>query len=108
VLPGSDHVVLIETLHAALLDLSRLLAGRGFSEDDALGFAFMHNAKLGLGLWFTSEVKARLGGANAAQYRGGANAAEYRGGLRGTDVLEIDALLAMYFLSAYREIGEEE
>ena len=88
--PGTDPASLIETLHAVLLDLIRQLACRGFSEDDALGFAFMHNAKLGLGLWFTSEVKLRLAG------------------LRGTELLEIDALLGMYFLSVYRETGEEE
>jgi hypothetical protein len=96
---GTDSAALMETLHAALLDLSRLLAGRGFAEDDALGFAFMHNAKLGLGLWFTSEVKMRLDAPSAP---------EDGGGLRGSEILEIDALLGMYFLSAYRETVEEE
>jgi len=96
--PGTDYASQILALHAALLDLARLLAGRAFSEDDALGFAFMHNPKLGLGLWFTSEVKIRL---EAAKGPGGDVGAA-------ADVLETDALLAMYFLSAYRETGEED
>jgi hypothetical protein len=88
---AADHVPLIKELHATLLNVSRLLAGRAFSEDEALGFAFMHDAKLGLGLWFASEVQSRLET------------------LRGTDLLETDALLAMYFLSAYKDdSGDEE
>jgi MFS family permease len=93
---GADYAAQIETLHVVLLDITRLLAGRAFSEDDALGFAFMHNPKLGLGLWFTSEVKLWL------------LAARDNGRIRGTEVLEMDALLGIYFLSAYRETGEEE
>ena len=86
----TDRVLLIEELYATLLTLCRLLAGRGFAEDEALGFAFMHSPTLGLGLWFASEVRSRLTV------------------LRGTDLLEIDALLGMYFLSSYRESTEEE
>jgi MFS family permease len=86
----SDHGPLIEELYSTLFNLCRLLAGRDFAEDEALGFAFMHNPALGLGLWFASEVKSRLYG------------------LRGTGLLEIDALLGVYFLASYREIPEEE
>ncbi len=50
----------------------------------------MHNPKLGLGLWFTSEVKLRLPT------------------LRGTELLEIDALLGMYFLATWRDAPDEE
>ena len=85
-----EHSILIEELYATLLTLCQLLAGRGFAEDEALGFAFMHNPALGLGLWFASEVRSRLEA------------------LRGTDLLEIDALLEMYFLASYRETTEEE
>jgi hypothetical protein len=87
---AADHVPLLERLHEVLLNLCKLLAGREFSEDEALGFAFMHNAKLGLGLWFASEVRTRLSS------------------LRGTDLLEVDALLGMYFLASYRETAEED
>jgi MFS family permease len=87
---ASEHGALIDALHAVLLDLCRLLSGRAFSEEEALGFAFMHNPKLGLGLWFASEVKSRLDT------------------LRGTELLEIDTLLGMYFLAVYRESKDEE
>jgi len=87
---GADRAPLIDALHEALLNLCRLLAGRNFVEDEALGFAFMHSAKLGIGLWFVSEVKAR------------------RESLRGTELLEIDALLGVYFLAGYRETPDEE
>jgi MFS family permease len=87
---GDDLGELIEILHALLLDLCQVLAGRTFSEDEATGYAFMHNPKLGLGLWFASEVKSRLAA------------------LRGTQMLEIDALLGMYFLASYREGDVEE
>ena len=87
---AADYGALIRELHATLLNVNRLLAGRDFSEDEALGFAFMHNAKLGLGLWFASEVQSRLEP------------------LRGTDLLETDAMLAMYFLSAYTDSTEDE
>ncbi len=83
---------IIERLYEALIALCQALAGRRFTEDEALGFAFMHNPRLGLGLWFAVEVKMRLPT------------------LGGSELLELDALLGMYFLSSYREAlaGEEE
>ena len=87
---AEDHAPLLEQVHDTLISLCRFLAGRRFTEEEALGFAFMHSPTLGLGVWFASEVKARLHS------------------LRDTDLLEIDALLGMYFLSSYRETGEEE
>jgi MFS family permease len=87
---ADDHGPLIEELYATLLNVCKLLAGRDFAEDEALGFAFMHDPTLGLGLWFASEVRSRLYG------------------LHGTAILEIDALLGMYFLAAYRERKEEQ
>lgn len=67
-----------------------MYAGREVPEDEALGFAFMHSPTLGLGLWFATEVRSRLDR------------------LRGSALLEIDALLGMYFLSVYREGTEED
>src|SRR5271157_1015945 len=88
---AADHAVLIEELYCVLLAFCRIYAGREVAEDEALGFAFMHNPALGLGLWFTREVRSRLDA------------------LKGSALLEIDALLGMYFLSVYRESpGEEE
>ena len=86
-----DHAPLIEELYTTALALCRMLAGRGdATEDEALGFAFMHNPRLGLGMWFAVEVKQRLPA------------------LRGTDLLEIDALLGLYFLSTYREVVDTQ
>ncbi len=65
-------------------------AGRALPAEEALAFAFLHSARLGLGLWFTSEITAGLER------------------LRGTAALEIDALLAAYFLAAYAEPPDGE
>jgi hypothetical protein len=85
-----DYTALIEELYAAILALTRMYAGRAVDEEEALGFAFMHSPTLGLGLWFATEVRSRVAG------------------LQGTALLEMDALLGMYFLSRYRESVEEE
>jgi MFS family permease len=87
---AGDNLALIEELYSALLTMCRMYAGRNIGEEEALGFAFMHSPTLGLGLWFATEVRARV--------------VE----LQGTTLLEIDALLGMYFLSRYRESVEEE
>ncbi|HEY9593112.1 MAG TPA: MFS transporter [Spirochaetia bacterium] len=86
----SDLAGLVVALHACLLGLCRLLSGREVTEEEALGFAFMHNAKLGLGLWFVTEVKTRLKG------------------LAGSELLEIDALLGEYFLATYSDTQDED
>ncbi len=87
---AGDFAALIEALHGVLLAVCRLFAGRQFGEEEALGFAFMHSPTLGLGLWFATEVRARIDA------------------LRGMPLLEIDALLGMYFLSGWREPSQEE
>jgi hypothetical protein len=87
---AGDYVALIEELYSALLTLTRMYAGRSIEEEEALGFAFMHSPTLGLGLWFATDVRARAAG------------------LQETALLEIDALLGMYFLSRYRESVEDE
>lgn len=87
---AQDDAGLVEAIHDALLAFTALLAGRALPEEEALAFAFLHSARLGLGLWFTSEIASRLER------------------LRGTAALEIDALLAAYFLAAYRELPDGE
>jgi hypothetical protein len=87
---AADHAAIIEEMYAALSALCQTLAGREFTEDEALGFAFMHNPRLGLGLWFAVEVRMSLAA------------------LAGSEMLEVDALLGMYFLSSYRETPEED
>jgi hypothetical protein len=88
---AGDHMALIEELYSALLTMCRMYAGRNIEEEEALGFAFMHSPILGLGLWFATEVRARVVD------------------MQGTTLLEIDALLGMYFLSRYREsVADDE
>jgi hypothetical protein len=58
-------------------------------EDEAVGLAFMHSPRLGLGLWFASEVRT------------------HHAELQRSGLLEIDALLGLYFLSRYREEAGE-
>jgi hypothetical protein len=87
---AADHAALIDELYSVLLTLCRMYAGREVPEDESLGFAFMHSPTLGLGLWFATEVRSRLDG------------------LRGSALLEIDALLGLYFLSVYRDGVEED
>jgi HEAT repeat protein len=85
-----DNALLLRHLHETLISLCRFLAGRAFTEDEALAYAFLRNPALGLGVWFATEVVRRVSE------------------LKGSDLLEIDALLGMYFLAAYRETKEEE
>jgi len=87
---AGDHATIIEELYGILLAFCRSAAGRAVPEDEALGFAFLHSPKLGLGLWFATEVRSRL--------------AE----LAGTELLETDALLGLYFLSRYEETAAED
>jgi HEAT repeat protein len=87
---AADYAGIIRGMHDALLTVCRITAGRPITEDEALGFAFMHDPSLGLGLWFSTEIRSRLPA------------------LEGSTVLEMDALLGMYFLSVYRECAAEE
>jgi len=87
---AGDHAAIVEEMYTILLALCRAAAGREVAEDEALGFAFLHSPKLGLGLWFATEVRSRLAA------------------LKGTALLETDALLGLYFLSGYQETGEDE
>ena len=86
---AGDHAAIIKELYALLLAMCRSSAGRDVPEDEALGFAFLHSPRLGLGLWFATEVRSRLEE------------------LAGTELLETDALLGLYFLSRYEETGAD-
>jgi HEAT repeat protein len=83
-----DSGRVIEILWEILLQLCRLLYGKDIAEEEALGFALMHRPRLGLGLWFTSEVRSRLQS------------------LHGSELLDTYAALGVYFLGSYR--GETE
>ncbi len=85
---GQNSAGVIETLWQLLLQLCRLLYGRDIAEEEAIGFALMHRPRLGLGLWFTSEVRSRLKS------------------LRDSELLDMYAAIGVYFLGSYR--GEPE
>ncbi len=81
---AQDNAGVIETLWQILLRLCRLLYGRDIAEEEAIGFALMHRPRLGLGLWFTSEVRSRLRS------------------LADTELLDMYAAIGVYFLGSYR------
>ena len=89
-----DHARIARRVHETALGLCRLLSGHDLPEDEALGFAFLHSARLGLGLWFAGEVKSRSLDEAAAPT---SEAAE---------LLEIEAALGVYFLASYQEASE--
>ena len=60
------------------------VTGREATDEIALEYAILRDTRLGLGFWFVTEVKRRLGETADAE------------------LLHIDALLALYFLSVYR------
>jgi hypothetical protein len=86
-----DHARIARRVHETALGLCRLLSGHDLPEDEALGFAFLHSARLGLGLWFAGEVKPHGLDGEATP---AAEAAE---------LLEIEAALGVYFLASYQE-----
>jgi MFS family permease len=86
-----DHAKMARRVHDAVLGLCRVLSGHDVPEDEALGFAFLHSARLGLGLWFASAVKSRC-----LDHATGAAPEE-------TELLEIEAALGVYFLASYQE-----
>jgi HEAT repeat protein len=85
-----DYARVALRVHEAVLGITRRLAGNDLAEDEALGFAFLHSARLGLGLWFAGEVRSRHAAA---------------GGGDG-DLLEIEAALGVYFLASYQDAPE--
>ncbi len=85
-----DYPCAAQMVYDVLLGLCRQLSGQDIQEDEALGFAFMHSAQLGLAMWFASEVRARMAS------------------IAGTELAEIDAALGIYALASYEEPDESE
>jgi HEAT repeat protein len=77
-------------LYDVLLGLCRHLSGHDIPEDEALGFAFMRSARLGLALWFASEVRTRMAAITSAE------------------LAEIDLALGLYAFASYEEPAEED
>ncbi|HVO38706.1 MAG TPA: MFS transporter [Spirochaetia bacterium] len=91
-----DHGAIMASLLQALLALCRVMAGKDFDEEEALGYAFMRSPRLGLGLWFAVEVKTMQEEPGPAQETARA------------ELREICSLLGLYFMASYREEGPEE
>ncbi len=90
-----DHARIAQRVHETVLGACRLLSGHDLPEDEALGFAFLHSARLGLGLWFAGEVRLQ---SDAARGPSAMPAA--------AELLEIEAALGVYFLASYQETPE--
>jgi hypothetical protein len=74
----------IEALHGHLRTLVRLAVGREFDDEVAVEYAWARDAKLGLGFWFVQKIRSLMDR------------------ITDRELLHTDALLALYFLSAYR------
>lgn len=83
-LEGQKYRGAADRLYTVTRQLVLIAIGRECPEDVALEYAFARDAKLGLGLWFAHEIKQRAGQ------------------ITDSELLHIDVLLALYFLSAYR------
>jgi HEAT repeat protein len=81
---GQSYRAAVEGLYQILGRFARMLVGQEGPDDVVLDYAFARDARLGLGLWFVAEVKHRMGR------------------VADPELLQIDALLALYFVSAYR------
>jgi HEAT repeat protein len=74
----------MEGLYILLRQLVEIVIDRGCPDDVALEYALARDAKLGVGFWFMQEARRHLEKAKKPE------------------IAHIDALLALYFLSAYR------
>lgn len=81
---GQSYRGAVEGLHQIIGRFVRLTTGVEGPDEFVMDHAFAHDAKLGLGLWFATEVRHRMGQTGDAE------------------LLQMDALLGVYFLSAYR------
>ncbi len=81
---GQSYRAAVDGLYQIIGRFARITIGQEGPDDFVLDYAFAHDAKLGLGLWFATEVRHRMGQVSDAE------------------LLQIDALLGVYFLSAYR------
>ena len=81
---GQDYRAAVAGLHAVTRRLVLVIIDRECADELALEYAFARDVKLGLGFWFIGEVSRRADS------------------IKNADLLQVDALLALYFLSRYR------
>jgi len=81
---GQSYRAAIEALYGIVRRLVAAVTGRETTDETALEYAILRDTRLGLGFWFVIEVKRRMGETADAE------------------LLHTDALLALYFLGAYR------
>jgi len=81
---GQSHRAALEGLFGIVRRLVRVILGRDLPDAIALEYAMVRDAKLGLGLWFVTEIQHRMGQ------------------VADPELLHTDVLLALYFLARYR------
>jgi hypothetical protein len=74
----------VEVIHEHVRRLVRLTIKRELEDEFAVEYAFARDAKLGLGFWFVQKIRSLMPS------------------IKDPELLHTDALLALYFLSAYR------
>jgi HEAT repeat protein len=87
---GQSYRAAVEALHGVIRRLVTAVIGRETDDETALEYALGRDVRLGLGFWFVTEVKRRLGETSEPE------------------LLHTDALLALYFLGTYRLLRERE
>jgi HEAT repeat protein len=81
---GQSYRAAVEALYGIVRRLVAAVTGRETTDETALEYALLRDTRLGLGFWFVIEVKRRMGETGDVE------------------LLHTDALLALYFLGAYR------
>jgi len=81
---GHAYREAVEGLYVLLRQLVEIAIDRGCGDEVALEYALARDVRLGIGFWFMQEVRRRMAG------------------VKDPELLQTDALLALYFLSAYR------
>ena len=81
---GQSYRAAIEAFYGILCKLTEMAVGKTYPNEVVIDYVFARDAELGLGFWFIREIKNLLATVDDA------------------DLLHTDALLTLYFLSAYR------
>ena len=81
---GHAYREAVEGLFVLLRQLVEIAIDRGCADEMALEYALARDVRLGIGFWFMQEVRRRMDA------------------VKDPELLHTDALLALYFLSAYR------
>ena len=81
---AQDYGPAVEVIHEHVRRLVRLTIKRELEDEFAVEYAFARDAKLGLGFWFVQKIRSLMPN------------------IKDPELLHTDALLALYFLSAYR------